>query len=206
MNIGNKIKALRFTYGNISEQELSEKIGIPEEKIKYWEKNLSRPNNVILEKLADFFKIEVDYFFSDEKKNKTSSSNIEIKKTDLKKTNDKTAIIKTSEPIVKKEKTKDWVPDKLKNFKEQLRTQKNESCKIIESKNSELCEELKKLNKKMDTLISVIQNKPQLTNIKEIQSVTNMEKANKLLKSGWVLLELFKNSDNCLGYRLGKTI
>ena len=62
MSIGLKIRALRFSR-DISEAELAQSIGVTEDKLKFWEKDLNRPTNAVLTKIAEHFKIDIDYFF-----------------------------------------------------------------------------------------------------------------------------------------------
>ena len=63
--------------------------------------------------------------------------------------------------------------------------------------------ELKNMNTKLDEIISILKNKPDLSKIKKIETTYSLENANALLKEGWILLELFKDEKGFLGYRLG---
>jgi len=63
--------------------------------------------------------------------------------------------------------------------------------------------ELRKINAKIDELSFAVKNKPHFRNIKKLEATYSMDNANQLLKSGWVLLELFKDDKGILCYRLG---
>jgi len=65
MSIGTKIKALRFSI-DITEDELASAINIPVDRLKFWEKDLNRPSNAALSKIAEYFNIDIDFFFEDE--------------------------------------------------------------------------------------------------------------------------------------------
>jgi len=71
MNIGDKIKALRLTNGNISKETLAAFIGIHESKLSAYERNLNRPSHQTLLKIAEYFKVPVEFFFEDIKDNLT---------------------------------------------------------------------------------------------------------------------------------------
>ncbi|HON55763.1 MAG TPA: helix-turn-helix transcriptional regulator [bacterium] len=205
MSIGLKIKALRFSQ-DLSEMQLAEIIGVSEEKIKFWEKDLNRPTNAVLSKIADYFKIDIDYFFEEEPRKKIdeplapSASDKKQQSKELPKNKSENVIIAPQ--------------DKIENFKSQITAKKKEE--LIEKKEnktepkketkvSEELIELRNLNSKLDEIINILKNKPDLSKIKKIETTYNLENANKLLKEGWILLELFKDEKGFLGYRLGST-
>jgi transcriptional regulator with XRE-family HTH domain len=63
MDIGDKIKKLR-TEKDLSMRELGENIGVSHAHISKLESGINSPSVDLLEKLADFFNIDVSYFFS----------------------------------------------------------------------------------------------------------------------------------------------
>ncbi|MBP7652544.1 helix-turn-helix transcriptional regulator [Candidatus Dependentiae bacterium] len=223
MSIGTKLKALRFSI-DISEEDLAKSVGVTEEKIKFWEKDLSRPNNATLSKIAEFFKIDLDFFFEDDSasENKTVQAKNDIEKTEVLKS---TVISQKDDGMEEESNLKNKVQEntvesakeeKIKNFKRQIEAKKKNSAVELnvskpqinfssDSVHSEILAELKKLNDKIDNMLDVIKNKPSFTNIKQIETTYSMDSANGLLKKGWILLELFKDEKGFLGYRLGRT-
>jgi len=223
MSIGTKLKALRFSI-DISEEDLAKSVGVTEEKIKFWEKDLSRPNNATLSKIAEFFKIDLDFFFEDDSasENKTVQAKNDIEKTEVLKS---TVISQKDDGMEEESNLKNKVQEntvesakeeKIKNFKRQIEAKKKNSAVELnvskpqinfssDSVHSEILAELKKVNDKIDNMLDVIKNKPSFTNIKQIETTYSMDSANGLLKKGWILLELFKDEKGFLGYRLGRT-
>lgn len=65
MDIGAKINKLRLEK-KLSMRELGEKIGISHAHISKLESGINSPSVDLLEKLADFFNIDITYFFSNE--------------------------------------------------------------------------------------------------------------------------------------------
>lgn len=63
MNIGEKITKLR-TDKKMSMRELGEQIGVSHSHISKLESGINSPSVDLLEKLAEYFKIDVTYFFS----------------------------------------------------------------------------------------------------------------------------------------------
>ncbi len=194
MSIGLKIRALRFSR-DISEAELAQSIGVTEDKLKFWEKDLNRPTNAVLTKIAEHFKIDIDYFFEDDTA-PVKTANTKIVKADT------TAHKKTADEPV----------EKIQNFKTQITAKKKEQAlekAEIEKKAAETntagatLSELKNMNTKLDEIISILKNKPDMSKIKKIETTYSLENANALLKEGWILLELFKDEKGFLGYRLG---
>ena len=59
--VGEKIKKLREEK-NISQQELAEKTGIAQTTISKYEKNISSPDFKKMIKIADYFRVSLDYF------------------------------------------------------------------------------------------------------------------------------------------------
>ncbi|AGF56417.1 transcriptional regulator with XRE-family HTH domain [Clostridium saccharoperbutylacetonicum] len=66
--LGDKIKKLRKQKG-LTQQELSEIIGISRSTIGMVEKNLQGTGNETLKKLADFFDVTIDYLLSENENN-----------------------------------------------------------------------------------------------------------------------------------------
>lgn len=60
MTCGEKIAALREKRG-LTQEELATKIGISRASLSHYEKNRRDPDYTILTKLADFFKVSIDY-------------------------------------------------------------------------------------------------------------------------------------------------
>ncbi|HPG31195.1 MAG TPA: helix-turn-helix transcriptional regulator [bacterium] len=223
MSIGTKLKALRFSI-DISEEELAQSVGVTEEKIKFWEKDLSRPNNTALSKIAEFFKIDMDFFFEEdnpkekhcEHKEKDSDIKPDIREKDFfhikKEEKSEMNFLKSDDKSI----VETANDDKIKNFKQKIEAKRKSTVAAVskiqeptvtesDSVHIEILNELKTLNEKLDNLLNAIKNKPELTNIRKIESTYSMDNANKLLKDGWVLLELFKDEKGILGYRLGRT-
>jgi transcriptional regulator with XRE-family HTH domain len=63
MNIGEKIKKLR-TRKDLSMRELGEHIGVSHAHISKLESGINSPSVDLLEKLAEYFNIDISYFFS----------------------------------------------------------------------------------------------------------------------------------------------
>ena len=63
MNIGEKIKKLR-TRKDLSMRELGEQIGVSHAHISKLESGINSPSVDLLEKLAEYFNIDISYFFS----------------------------------------------------------------------------------------------------------------------------------------------
>lgn len=61
MSIGQKIKELRDLKG-LSQDELSDKIGVSKSMISLYENDTNKPSNKKLLKFADFFGVSIDYF------------------------------------------------------------------------------------------------------------------------------------------------
>lgn len=156
---------------------------------------MNRPTNAVLTKIAEHFKIDIDYFFEDDAA-PVKTVNTKIVKADT------TAHKKTADEPV----------EKIQNFKTQITAKKKEQAlekAEIEKKAAETntagatLSELKNMNSKLDEIISILKNKPDLSKIKKIETTYSLENANALLKEGWILLELFKDEKGFLGYRLG---
>jgi HTH-type transcriptional regulator, competence development regulator len=56
--LGTRLKELR---GKRSQEEVAEKIGISRARYSHYENNRSQPDNELLNKLADFYQVQVDY-------------------------------------------------------------------------------------------------------------------------------------------------
>lgn len=193
MKIGDRIKALRLTQGNISKSELAVAIDIPESKVSSYEKNLSRPPHQILLKIAEYFKVPAEFFFEDVNIETTAENNSEIT---TKKNFEEINIIKSKiSPTPKSENQKPL----LKKESVQLKNIDSNNNKLFQIIHNDLLS-IKTLLKK---LIEVESNKPNFNNIKNIVRVHNVGEANKYLKKGFVLLELFKDDKGQLGFTLG---
>jgi HTH-type transcriptional regulator, competence development regulator len=64
--LGTRLKELR---GKRSQEEVAEKIGISRARYSHYENNRSQPDNELLNKLADYYHVTVDYLLgrTDEK-------------------------------------------------------------------------------------------------------------------------------------------
>ena len=60
MKLGDRIKAERLK-NHISQSALGEYLQLTQQAVGRWEKNLSEPDTVTLNKLADLFGVSVDY-------------------------------------------------------------------------------------------------------------------------------------------------
>lgn len=56
--LGTRLKELR---GKITQEEVAEKIGVSRASYSHYENSRSEPDTVILNKLADYFKVSTDY-------------------------------------------------------------------------------------------------------------------------------------------------
>jgi transcriptional regulator with XRE-family HTH domain len=65
MNIGQKINKLRIKK-KLSMRELGEKVGVSHAHISKLESGINSPSVDLLEKLAEFFDIDISYFFAKE--------------------------------------------------------------------------------------------------------------------------------------------
>jgi transcriptional regulator with XRE-family HTH domain len=65
VNIGQKINKLR-TEKNLSMRELGEQVGVSHAHISKLESGINSPSVDLLEKLAEFFHIDISYFFAKE--------------------------------------------------------------------------------------------------------------------------------------------
>jgi transcriptional regulator with XRE-family HTH domain len=82
MEIGQKINQLRVEK-KLSMRELGEKIGISHAHISKLESGINSPSVELLEKLAEFFDIDVSYFFSKEDEGFTINESSVLYSTDL---------------------------------------------------------------------------------------------------------------------------
>ena len=62
---GERIKKLRKSKG-VTQRELAERLGISEQAISKWEKNLSNPSTKNLLQIAKIFGVSITYFYQDE--------------------------------------------------------------------------------------------------------------------------------------------
>lgn len=58
--MGEKIKKLRMR-NNLSQMELAEILGVSQPMVAQYEKNIKTPNLKMLNKIADYFKVSLDY-------------------------------------------------------------------------------------------------------------------------------------------------
>lgn len=82
MDIGQKINQLRVEK-KLSMRELAEKLGISHAHISKLESGINSPSVELLEKLAEFFDIDVSYFFSKEDEGFTLNESNVLYSTDL---------------------------------------------------------------------------------------------------------------------------
>ena len=62
MNLGKKIKQLRFQYSYTQEQ-LAEKMGVTSQAVSKWENNVAMPDITLLPALAETFGVTIDELF-----------------------------------------------------------------------------------------------------------------------------------------------
>ena len=55
-----RLKELRKTHG-VSQEKLSKEISVSRSTVAMWESEKSQPDNNMLQKLADYFNVSVDY-------------------------------------------------------------------------------------------------------------------------------------------------
>jgi transcriptional regulator with XRE-family HTH domain len=72
MNIGQKINKLRMDK-NLSMRELGDKVGVSHAHISKLESGINSPSVDLLEKLAEYFNIDISYFFISEEEEKMFS-------------------------------------------------------------------------------------------------------------------------------------
>ncbi|HOK40300.1 MAG TPA: helix-turn-helix transcriptional regulator [bacterium] len=212
MRIGDKIKALRLTQGNITKEKLALALEISEDKLTAYEKNLTRPPHHIIVKLAEFFNVPSEFFFEDDKEEYNENTKEEIfkKPEEFQEINIAKMTISTkNKKIIKEEEKEEKIlPKSIPSNKETNLSQKEtidkESSNMIETYFKIFHNDLINIKTLLNKLIEIESNKPQLTNITEIERTKDINIANKLLKSGYVLLELFKDDKGQLGFTLGK--
>ncbi|GAB2023185.1 helix-turn-helix transcriptional regulator [Pseudolactococcus yaeyamensis] len=67
----NRLKTLR-SEANLTQQQLSEKLGVTRGSYAQWESKRTKPNGESLQKLADFFNVSTDYLLGNtDEKNST---------------------------------------------------------------------------------------------------------------------------------------
>lgn len=218
MNIGDKIKALRLTNGNISKETLATFIGIQEAKLSAYERNLNRPPHQTLLKIAEYFKVPVEFFFEDIKDNlmpekeesfvgEKNFQEINIAKMTISTKDKKISISDES-------KFKDLPKNKIEQFPDKSDTviEEDISKKQMSEISSNLNEQFMKIlhndlidiKSLLNKLTETVANKPQLNDIKNIERTTDLTYANTLLKRGYLLIELYKDEKGQLGFTLGK--
>lgn len=211
MKIGDKIKALRLAQGNISKAELSTAVDVPESKIASYEKNLSRPPHQILLKIAQFFNVPPEFFFEDEKDTDTKEKNPPQEKKF-----EEINLIKNKISTNNKNKKVSRITSKknIKNtskspgsFNEKVSPEEKNKTNISITESNKyfqvLHNDLLSIKTLLTKLIEVESNKPNFNNIKDIVRVNEVHDANKYLKKGYILLELFKDDKGRLGFTLG---
>ena len=82
MTIGQKLTALRKARG-MTQEELSEAIGVTRQTISKWELDTSAPDLDYLCKLCDLFGVTADYLIRPEKENIERTERMEIEKTSV---------------------------------------------------------------------------------------------------------------------------
>jgi transcriptional regulator with XRE-family HTH domain len=229
MKIGEKIKALRLTQGNIKKSDLAVAVGIAESKISSYEKNLSRPPHQILLKIAEYFKVPPEFFFEDEKdseNNKKEDSKKESKSQISEKKDFSEINIVKSKISTKGQKNlnnikviKEKFNNKLSEIDSEVKNSQNKNNNMSENEsdlirnipdtlnNNEqfqlIHNDLIKITSLLNKLIEIESGKPNFDNIKDIVRASSVIEANRYLKKGYVLLELFKDDKGQLGFTLG---
>ena len=66
--IGNKIRYLRRK-NLMTQKELAKALGVSTGAVGFWEIGKREPDNQMLQKLADFFDVTIDYLLGNEKEN-----------------------------------------------------------------------------------------------------------------------------------------
>lgn len=61
-----KLKSLRKSKGNMSQADLANALGVSQQAVGRWEKNLNMPDNSLWVKIADYFHVSTDYLFGRE--------------------------------------------------------------------------------------------------------------------------------------------
>ena len=56
-----KLKKLRKSKEGLSQAKLADALGVTQQAVGRWEKDLNNPDHDILVKIADFFKVSLDY-------------------------------------------------------------------------------------------------------------------------------------------------
>ncbi|MFS1511719.1 helix-turn-helix domain-containing protein [Chengkuizengella sp. SCS-71B] len=115
MKLGQRLKNLRNKRG-LSQYEVAEKLGIQRGRYNSWENNIAKPRFDMLEKLCDFFKVDINEIVGNEpvehhiqvnKNDLISGSNLNHSKTDFKVIlEDDSEILFNGVPLSKKEKEK----------------------------------------------------------------------------------------------------
>ena len=72
----NRIKALREELG-LRQSEFANKIGLTQQSISLYEKNERKPSQDVLEALADFFGVSIDYLLGKSNNRNVQQSNVE---------------------------------------------------------------------------------------------------------------------------------
>lgn len=86
--LGLKIKQLRSDYSikigkKFTQQGLSQELGITRSYLGDIESGRTKPNKDLLKKIADFFNIDIEYFYNENPQNKHDEDNEEIKDNDI---------------------------------------------------------------------------------------------------------------------------
>ena len=63
--IGNKIKELRQSYGNLSQEDLAKSIKVTSNTVSRWETAVYKPSVEDIQKIAKFFGVSISLFFPD---------------------------------------------------------------------------------------------------------------------------------------------
>lgn len=223
MRIGEKIKALRLTSGNITKEELAAAVEIPEAKIASYERNLSRPPHQVLLKIGDFFKVPIEFFFEedDEDFDKSVTSSISKTGADFEEINLAKMTISTKKKkisIAKDSKFKQMVSKQVPGFSENkvpgqrkkpdhpndVEPSTDKISPIKDMDISLLHKDLLVIKTILNRLVAIASNKPQLNAVTKIERTKDIDLVNKLLKKGYILLELYKDNKGQLGFTLGR--
>lgn len=81
--IGVKIKELRIK-NNMTQQDLAQVVGLTATGISYWESGKAKPDTLMINKLADYFNVSIDFLYGkndlDSELNKDEELNILFRK------------------------------------------------------------------------------------------------------------------------------
>lgn len=97
VDLGDKIQVLRKK-SKLTQEKLAEKINVSRQTVYKWEKNEAQPTYDNIQLLCEFFKVEANYFFTDEEINGENFSEIAV--TSVNRTTKKLKVLKNSAIIL----------------------------------------------------------------------------------------------------------